>query len=381
MNRVDRAIGIVHRRLRIQRAVTAFLRACAWTLPFMLALLLLLQLFPVIGLHMAWVLLLLALPAAAALREWIVNQPTKLYAAIELDRKLGLRERISTACALADSDVDAEKLAALRLQAEVGLRQVRVEKLKRLFPVPGLATLAGAGAAIVLALLLVPLLPAVITQAEVDGPEDPVMKPAESQRVRETAKRLETSATRIAKEAQAQRLEALLRAAKATAATARRMRTETGTKRDAMLKMSRLSESVQKERAGLLGKELQGKLFQASDAETELSRLARELDDLQLNRLDLDLEEFKQSLTEQAQAAEKADEQVMLDSREIEQMLQQARQAREALERLEKLLQEFPELKARLSEMTERQRRLLQKIEQELQRLSEMAKTQGSGGC
>jgi hypothetical protein len=208
------------------------------------------------------------------------------------------------------------------------------------------------------------LIPDVIAQPEKTEDE----KAAEAQKVREAARKTEADLAKQQEAAEMRKMEALRRAALDARRKMEQLQQNPTSTRDAMAEFSKLADQARMERAELLGTEGEMK-FGMREAEDPLSELARELDRIDPTGLDADLEDFKDALKAEAEAARAEGRQPEVDRRALQDLIKRSQDAQKALDELEKRMQENPRLREQLKEMSDKQRELLKKINEQLERL------------
>lgn len=377
------AIRSVQGRLQVARAMRWTTSALLWSTSCGVA--------AAIALRLAgwadaaqWVLLL---PIAVAAIAWIAGRylraPGHMDAAIALDTRLELNERVSSAIWLASSDSEAARCVCQ--DADRRLSGVSRADLQPAFAVerPRVAYLCIAVLAV--AYLTLPVVPYVVT----DGASSADTRRASAREVR----RIRTEARKLA--AKSEELERVLKKrgmeearllAKKIAEQGRKIAANPASRSKALAQLSKLSDEVRRQtRLRTQGSSARPgetqRPFETDDRASRLSELARQLDRLDTGGFCADLNALKDALDSEAEARRAGERGEGLSKDALAAFERHAEEMRRALKELQQRLAENPALAKELQAMTAEQLALLEKIRQELARLSELCKNGKFGDC
>lgn len=293
----------------------------------------------------------------------IVTRREPLGAAIEIDRRFGLKERVSSTVAMPPEDRHTE--AGRALVADAVRRASRIDVAGRFSIAPGKT-------------LLLPLLPGVlamlvalfVAQAKTEGPPPPQPKPpVVNKQVKKSTADLRKKLAQRRKRAEEMGLEEAKRLFEKLQEAARDMEAGNLQRKDALVKLNELARELQKHRDRLGGAEkIKKQLDQLKDLERgpadkfakavregdlvkaaeELEAIKRELageglTDEQKQQLANQLQQMQQKLNQMAQANREARQQLQ---QKIDQLRNngQLAEADKLQQQLDKLLQQAPQL-------------------------------------
>lgn len=308
------------------------------------------------------------LPVAAACRSYFSFKPTKLQAAVAIDRAAACNEAASTAIAFSGKDISEELAEALSKQAISATSNLKIQTLKSHLPLKDSAFIALATMLLLAGLYVgfeLPVLNTTVLGQDKLTPED--LK-KEAQKVREVARKTDADLAKLQKLAELRKMDALRRAAMQARKKMDQLTKQSTSKRDAMIEFSKLADNAPLERKNLLGNDKEVR-FGKSEEMDALSKLASELDRIDPKGLDFDLEEFQKQLHDEATSAKTEGREPVVDQRKLEELIRRTKEAQKALEELEKRMQENPALRQQLQQMSDKQRELLEKINKQLERL------------
>lgn len=316
-------------------------------------------------------------------------------AAVELDRRLALDERVSTARAL-DGDEGRDDVRNVVLaQADHRLGEVGPNRLGAVFPLPSLRPAAFAAVALSTVALVAPSLPPIPGLGTGAAAPNSAAALRERQEVREEARRLEKSAAEIERAAERAALERAKRAARQLADEARRLETDAPGKRDALVRLAKVGDALERAKSELLSARGDGEAGDAGDpfgaaaGDDALEELARELSRLDPEGLTADLDALTRELRERSGAgraeegAAGADERLPIDRRRVRDLMDRTEELRSAFERLrdELAARDAEAYQSLAQEASERLSELLEELRR-LDRLAELeAGQQGSPGA
>src|SRR5262245_19275111 len=137
---MEHLVGWTIQRLRLVEGVRLAAKAALFSVPAALLLFAALRLWPIVD--TGWIVP--AVGAAAPMLAFVFGyaaKPSRLAAAVRVDRAMQLKEALSTAVAFS-ANADSELIAALNQQARLSADAVQRSELRRRLPLQGAATLA-----------------------------------------------------------------------------------------------------------------------------------------------------------------------------------------------------------------------------------------------
>ncbi len=303
-------------------------------------------------------------------------------AAVELDVRLGLSERVSTARYLEERPDDAAGVASIVSgQAERALDDVGPDRLREAFPLPSGRPALVATAVLAAVALVAPALPVLGGFGGAsDGTEvDPAVALKEKQEVREAARRLEKAAAEIERAAERAALEKARRAARKVREEAERLERDAPTKRDSMVRLANVGDALEKAKKDLLeaSRDDPGEVLGAASPTGALEELARELSILDPEGLSTDLDALRDDLEQLGEPGAAPGERTL--------GLEERRRVRDLMDRTEEMRDAFERLRDELARRdAERYRSLAQEASERLGELLEelrrLDRLPGEGG-
>lgn len=336
-----------------------------------------------------WWLLLLPVVAGilAFMTAWIRSAVPRFDAAVAVDRRLGLRERISTSTWLTSAGEEGgPHRAYVQGGAAAEILTISPTRIREAFPIPRPGSVASASlVAVVLAIALAPFLPASSGGAGGLDPGTKVQQEREAQRVRESARRLAKNAAELARAAELAKLETARALARTMEQEARAMASSPPSKRDALANLARMSASVRKDLGDQLGLDAAARAFGGESGELKsselagLSDLARQLDQLDPDGLSLDLDEYQRSLGLDLDRSRTEGSPPVLDEARTRDLMDRIRDMEDLLRQAEKALREqgAPEYQSLSQETAD----LLRKIREKLGEMGEYSSSCSGAGC
>lgn len=363
MEELSRQVRRAQWRLTLQRFVGALGGCLTAALVIAVVLIVVDKFWPLGVAAWAWGAGAVGLGFVVALGWAVFSGRGRLDAAVELDRRFGLKERVSSSLALAPEELDTE--AGQAVVADAVRRVSRLEVGEHFKVAPSrqlLLPLVPAIAAVLVALLVSPAgVPTAQAKTQVEDTKKQVKSSTESlrQKLAEQRKAAEKEGLKEANEL----LKALQRGADELAQKPPEER------RDALTKLNDLSRDIQKRREALGGAEQVQKQFnQLKDisrgpgdrfadavakgdfekAVQELQKLQNDLANGKLNEkeqkeLAAQLEQMQQKLQKLADAHQKAQEDLKKQIEQAKQMGQQE-QAQQLQRQLDQLQQQGPQM-------------------------------------
>ena len=320
---------------------------------------------------------LILLPCGAGLwglYGWWYHRPSKLDAALALDRSFDLHESLSTALVLAGHE-RAEVSGVLNESADDRSRTLSKSMIaRRMSPTLPWGKLVASFAILVFAGFLFPLLPPVIGSAPTPIP-GAAATAKEAQKVRKVARKLEKKSRAALDATRRARLRAARRAAQRLQTTARKL-AQSGTRTPrAVARLRSVGDQIRRARALRLG--LPGPGTQAqneSDSSLEaIDRAFQQLDRWSAADLERALGEFAAGI--EARPGTKTP----LDARRLGELRERSEKNAEALEEIAKLLAELnadPKLQEISRRAAEQMRRMAEALENAE---TQSAETEGEG--
>jgi len=329
MQEIAKQVSRARRRLFIER----LLRLTGWSLLGGLSLALLgvvlSRFMPVAVEPWMWLLGGLAVGLLAGAIAALATGPSRLAAAIELDHRCRLKERVSTVLSLGPDDLDSPPGQAVLTDAERRVSGVDVAAEFPLRPSRSLLwPLLPAGLAVAVAMLFPPAAvpPAVATPGNQDG-----------QRIERQVEVLRRELARQRQEAQRRGLKELDQLLKKVERGTAEVRQAKLDRPEALKKLNNLSDQLRDQREQLAGKEqLRRKLAQLEKTKPGPAKpLGDALRDDELDRAMRELEKLAEQL-ENSELSKEEREQLSQQMEQMRQQLEQMAQSqREAIERLE----------------------------------------------
>lgn len=314
----------------------------------------------------------LAAPAAAALAyaaAWSLRRPTDLEAAIALDRRLGLDERVSTAAAVWTAPPPPDVNEVLARAAFERLSACDRKRLAAAFPAPRPGRALALLAMLLLAAWCVPMIPAPGADPAKDSAADAARKRREAQQVREAARKLEKRADQAARALTRQGSESARSFARKAAAEAKDLAARAHGRTDALARLSKLSDAIAKARSADLAQAGDPKAFGQRDPGEDLAALAGAAAGVDLPGLDRDLGRLAAALEAEAKAAAAGNRGASVDHQKLEDLERRLAAAQELARRIAELLAKNPELRKKLEAALKRQQAKLAKAREGLKRL------------
>ena len=374
--RMNDALVLVSRRLRLARAVASAERTFVVGAVATLLLLVAARLSPSFSLGAELPLLLAPVLAAAVMFAvgWLTGGVDRMGASVELDRRLDLKEQASTATWIASDGAAGEVSAAVLSQADRRVEPVSPDRIRAAFRVPFPRRLLIYLPVLLIAFLGVPFVPQL---GEARAERDAADTAREKQEVREAVRKLEKRAEEIARAAELAKLDEARRMARKVEDEASKMSTETPARKEALTRLSKLSDKLHKDLAKSLQAEDGDAFGLAKPSLGALSDLAAELDQLDPHGLSLDVDSWRASMLDELKRASSEGRAYKVDEKGLRDLMDRIRDYESLLEQMKR---EFEQLDSEeYARLTGEQIELLRRLAEKLSRIA--SSCNGSGGC
>lgn len=371
--RLEEALGLAERRIRLAKAVQSGAGALLAAALFYAAVVLALQLFRDQSTPWWWLVLPVGIGALAFLLAFMLKRPSRFQVAAALDKRLHLAESATTAvhAASTGASLDEAWSRAVAEQADRRAERLHPVQIAVAFRLPSPRWAMVAALIVAIGHFVAPHLPLIAAKSAIGAKDaEPKKKVAEAKVSREAARRLEARAKELERAAELRGLERARAAAQKVAIEAKKLANQTTSKRDALTQLSQIAAAVDKAREDMLGKAGDRQGLTQPPEEDILSRIASELDEMAPDDLDADLKAFALDVAKEAAAAKAEGRHARMDAKKLDELLKRLDKGMNAMKSLEELMQEFPELAEELEKITKEQMEALRRISEKLKKFA-----------
>lgn len=362
MDQIEKQVRRARRRLSLQRFLSTL--GWAWTITLGVSVLLILigKFWPLGVLPMAWVAGAILLGLVAAWMWTFKGRPGTIDAAVEIDQRFGLKERVSSALALSETERETQAGAALVQDAARRIDRIDVSQRMRLSPNRGLLYPLVPGLIALLIIVLVhPSIDNSAAQAKANQAE--VKK-----QVKKSTKKLQKRLAQQRKKAEKQGLKETEKVLKLIQQELKKLQAKpSADRRETLMKLNDLADQLKKHRRqaggadrlkdqlkkmGKIGQGPADRLAKAlkkgdfKQAIKELNKMRKDLtssnlDDKQREQLAQQMEQMAQKLEQMAAAQSEAQERLENEIKKCRDA-GQMEQANKLEEQLAKMREKLP---------------------------------------